>query len=551
MPYHVMEHLDATKARVNKGAAAGVTELLARVTGRFYTPADIGEPLIEELVHDALAAFPANAPIRVIDPFCGDGRLISWLIYAANKERTDDRIRLDVHLWDCDRLAVSTAAKNVKAALVDCGMQGTVTKLDGDTFIQAANYHSAFDLVVTNPPWDRLKPDARETSALSRNTAEAHRRWLKSHSKLLASLYPWSVPSRRYAGWGINLARCGVELALTLVRPHGWCALVSPASLFADQVSAPLRQWIFRRFAVRRIAYFSAEARLFDNVDQPAATFTVQAVPPHGAAAVRVYDRSLNFRDFRIDPSLAAVNTGYTLPIHGPMECLDLLERSSRLPKFSSLELDPAARLWAGRELDETRHKYLLRSRGARPFVKGRMVGRFELLEKPDRFVAEAPDISLPGSVSHARLVWRDVSRPTQMRRMYAALIPPRWVTGNSLNVAYFPIECKKLLKVLLAVINSLAFELHIRALSATAHVSLGTVRQAAVPDIHERSFVKRMEPLVQRRLQGEHATEPELEALVARAYGFNQADFDLLLSGFPKLTSDYRALLRDAFARV
>jgi Alw26I/Eco31I/Esp3I family type II restriction m6 adenine DNA methyltransferase len=472
-----------------------------------------------------------------------------WLLEAGAGAGAG-KVDWDIHLWDCDAAAVAEAERAVTEALTRVGARGSVTTRIGDSFLHAPHHRSGYDGVITNPPWDRLKPDAREMDLLSRSAQSAHLEWLRGRSKLLATLYPWSVPSRRFAGWGVNLARCGVEMALWLVRPYGSCAIVSPASLFADQTSAPLRQLILRRFSLQQVAYFPAEAKLFEGVDQPSTTFTAQAAPPGNLISVRVHDRQLKQTDFQIDPALATEETGYTIPVHGPMECLQLLERSSSLPRFRSLELDPVARLWAGRELDETRHKdYLQNKKATRPFIKGRMVGRFELLAQPVSFVRDSDDLRLPESVEHRRVVWRDVSRPTQARRMQATVIPPGWVTGNSLNVAYIGGQRTTLLRTLLAVLNSLAFELHVRALSATAHVSLGTVRQVPIPDLFDRGFTKRLAPVVGRRLDGKREAEPLIEALVARAYGFTKCEFDLLLRAFPKLNPASRATLRSAFA--
>src|SRR5258708_13291631 len=57
--------------------------LLARATGRFYTHELIGKHLADATVHGVCTQ---NAELlRIIDPFCGDGRLIFWLLYSIPK----------------------------------------------------------------------------------------------------------------------------------------------------------------------------------------------------------------------------------------------------------------------------------------------------------------------------------------------------------------------------------------------------------------------------------------------------------------------------------
>src|SRR5438105_15355075 len=112
------------------------------------------------------------------------------------------------------------------------------------------------------------------------------------------------------------------------------------------------------------------------------------------------------------------------------------------------------------------------------------MIRRFGLLEKPSRFVSlSGPKI--PVSASFCRLAWRDVARPNQTRRLHATLIPRNWVTGNSLNVAFFRDGNQQRLKALLAIMNSYVCEIKVRALLATAHISLGAVRRPHIPELH------------------------------------------------------------------
>src|SRR5258708_20792307 len=146
-----------------------------------------------------------------------------------------------------------------------------------------------------------------------------------------------------------------------------------------------------------------------------------------------------------------------------------VLSSFQHLPTFHSMETSGLAGLWAGGEIEETGYESFLDSRGSYRFVKGKMVRRFWVEDLPSQYVSvDGPPI--PRSADHFRVAWRDVSRPSQKRRIHAAIIPPKHVTGNSLSVAYFKDDDLQRLKALLAVVNSLVFEAQVRGKLATGH---------------------------------------------------------------------------------
>ena len=253
--------------------------LASRAMGRFYTHELIGKRLVRTL----LKAYQFNGytKIKLADPFCGDGRLICWLLEEINSYKIQNDCIWQIELWDCDEVALDKAKQNVTNLAKGLNLEIIVEAVLGDTFKYAQEHFGKFDIVVTNPPWEVIKPDRRELKKLSEESAAKYIVHLKHHDKLLTKLYPLSQPLRKFAGWGTNLARCGTEIALRLTASQGICGLVSPASLIADQVSSRLRHWIFREHSICDIAYYPAEAKLFDQVDQP--SITLVASPGGGS----------------------------------------------------------------------------------------------------------------------------------------------------------------------------------------------------------------------------------------------------------------------------
>ncbi|MEA2786972.1 MAG: hypothetical protein QOF71_3076 [Candidatus Eremiobacteraeota bacterium] len=529
-----VSHLDLLDAMAFGGFVAQQKTLATKAAGKFYTPRAIADCLISRL----LEVFDAgrDGRLRLIDPFCGDGRLIEWLVGEAATRFCGRRI--DVSLWDYEEAAVGVAARRVRDVGARLGLDLHISAHVGDSFRHAPAHFGTYDIVFTNPPWDRLKPDRRETAALGK-AASAYVAALREQDDFIIAQYPLSQPSLKFSGWGTNLARVGTELAFRLTAPGGSCAVVSPATLFADQVSAPLRKWMFEKYRFATIDLFPAESKLFVGVDQPVAAFVAFAEAGHAVEPI-VFQHTADGKAVtngivRLDAG-SAESMDHRLPMHGGAAAEGIFSRLRAFPRLGELEGDEArGSLWAGREIDETGFESYLVNRGKYRFIKGRLVNRYSMERSPYGFVAKnGPRI--PPSADHARIVWRDVSRPTQRRRLIATIVPPGTVAGNSLNVCYYRDGHQKRLKALLGVINSFVFEFQVRANLATAHVSLGAVRKGHLPDLNSGRAASRIAALVDRCLNGDLAALDQVEVAVAKAYGMDRGELAEVLESFPRV---------------
>ncbi|MEN9518242.1 MAG: (cytosine-5-)-methyltransferase [Cyanobacteriota bacterium] len=513
-------------------------DFVTKIMGRFYTPKLVGQQLVGAMLK---IIEKENIPvIRIVDPFCGDGRLVCWLLEELVSTQNLLSHTIDVELWDCDRSALKKAVAKVSQIGIELQLPLTVKSREIDTFEHSLEHIGNFNIVITNPPWEVLKPDSRELKNLTKQQVQEYKNWLKDKDETLTKLYPLSQPKRKFSGWGTNLARCGTEVALRLTGREGVCGLISPASLLADQMTEELRRWVFHEHNIHEIAYYPAEARLFDKVDQSSITLVASTGKSSKfSPLLTVFDKKCevknqNFLTLSWDEMEA---TELTLPVHFGAEQIQLFKKWRSLPTFGELEGNAPMQLWAGRELDETRHQRYLAEKGDYLFLKGRMIQRFEIVDQPQQYVGHnGPKI--PPSADYHRIAWRDVSRPSQKRRLHASLIPPGWVTGNSLHVTYFRDGNVKRLKALLAIMNSFVFEFQLRTYLATSHVSLGSVRKVRIPSLTETKLVEKLACLVDQCLEGNQDSQLEIETQVAEIYGLNSNEFKLLLSAFDKLSS-------------
>ncbi|HPH40511.1 MAG TPA: N-6 DNA methylase [Candidatus Fermentibacter daniensis] len=524
-----MEHVETAKRTTNR------PDLEKRLTGRFYTP---------KLIADRIAAQAINAcpdPESVCDPFCGDGRLIvAWLRIAAQAS-SHRRLRRIV-LWDYDAEAVTRAREWVSAELSGLGLISKVSLIAeaGDTFARTSTMIAGVEAVLTNPPWELLKPDTRDGV----DDAGVYKGQLRGYASTLAKDFPGAMSARGKAmsGYGVNLARAGAVASAMLTSARGVVSIVLPSSIFADQASGPFRREFFSRLGVTQLDWYPAEARLFDGVDQPFVTATAVAGYATSSFTLTRYGKDLDVVEQRHTTVSSDASKPIAISVAGEHETL-VATLASTHSALTLLEADMRFGLWLGRELDETRLAEAYTEAGSGiPFLKGRHVFPFQIFRN-EQLLIDPAKRPIPSTVKELRLAWRDVSRPNQRRRMHVALVPQGYVTGNSLGIAYFRYGPLDQVKVLMAIMNSMAFELQVRTQLATAHVSQGVLRRCSVPlqCFEEMSCKERILNLVDSRLNsGEEM--PELEVTVARAYGMARDEFASMLGAFPKLTPTERA---------
>jgi Alw26I/Eco31I/Esp3I family type II restriction m6 adenine DNA methyltransferase len=196
-----------------------------------------------------------------------------------------------------------------------------------------------------------------------------------------------------------------------------------------------------------------------------------------------------------------------------------------------------------GREVDETGSSKWLTSNDDKllKFVKGRMIERYNIREYPSQGVAR-PGWDPPASTNYPRIAWRDVSRPSQKRRIIATIIPAGWAAGNSLGVAFFRDNNMTALKALLGIMNSTTFEFQLRAYLATGHISLSSLRKVSVPPLETLQTEIFLAKIVDDILHATYKNKLIADAYIARnIYGLTEQEYDSVLNLFTKMTNEER----------
>lgn len=521
----------------------GDEAFIKRATGRFYTHFVVAEHMINALVPKARLAFAERKTLSVCDPFCGDGRLIKWLLEHRDS-LTPSKCRWQISLWDIDGNNGTKGANEIEKFCEQHGINADVCFTKGDAFQLGRNCSGLFDVTLTNPPWELIKPDSRELRELSKLEKQRYISSMKEYDSFLINEYPLSQPKSKFAGWGTNLSRVGLELCYRITSSGGFLAAVLPASFLADAQSFTLRKHLLTSTTLHDAAYFPAEAKLFEKADVVASSVVFERkVPTLIAPMLSKYDKtgSLVGQGTVSLEKETLENLGYVVPIAFGANATKLLSQlNDRFVSWADLEGNSSNSLWSGREIDETSSSQWLVDSGDAPlFIKGRMINRYEICEWPTKRAAK-PSWSVPESVAFERIAWRDVSRPNQKRRVIATLLPPGIAAGNSIGIGYFRDGNSTALRSLLGIMNSACFEFQLRSHLATGHVSLSSLRKVRVPSREKLETFTQLARLVDQALRNDQSAIPKIEATVARdVYGYSLSEFELILSQFAKLSRE------------
>ena len=504
-----------------------------KLLGKFYTDFKTAENMMRVLSrHYRFDKF--SSEIRIIDPFCGDGRLIISLLSELRDSGKLSSNRLFISIWDIDANAVETAKGDITQFCESAGLKYELDARQADAFVEYYAVRGKYDICVTNPPWSLLKPQKLFSKSNSEEAMVGYRNAIEQYDSYMKEAFVISQPSSKFGKWGTNLARCGTEVALRLIKSSGFCGIVSPASLLNDQVSSRLRSWIFENYKVINVSYYPAELKLYGSADISSITIVVKGGETDQSLSVRIYSDKDAYKEKKIEKAVFEYikRTGFCIPLKTGIEAIPIMMYLEQLP--STDEFCDTTGLSFTRELDETRVKEKLLPTGKIEFAKGYMVDRYSFTS--DQLFLNEEMVIPPPSSFMSKVVWRDVSRDSQVRRIKATLLPPGFICGNSLGVVYGDEAALLSLKMLLAIMNSMIFEYQARSMLVSNHVSAGIVKQIRVP---RPSVDMNIIELVDKQLAGQDV-EDAIELAVAHLYNLSADEYEIIVDSF-KLDQEKR----------
>ena len=167
----------------------------------------------------------------------------------------------------------------------------------GYEFDQIVNQRGGFDAIITNPPWEIFKPNAKEffeeysdlvskkkmtikdfekEQAKLLKDADIRDAWLKYQSEYphVSAFYrsapqyknQISIVDGKKAGTDTNLYKLFLEQCHNLLRPGGRCGIIIPSGVYTDLGTKQLREMLFAASEVDTLFGLSNEKFIFEAV---------------------------------------------------------------------------------------------------------------------------------------------------------------------------------------------------------------------------------------------------------------------------------------------
>jgi len=402
---------------------------------------------------------------------------------------------------------------------------------------------NGFDAIITNPPWEIFKPQAKEFFAeysdlVTKNKMDI-KTFEKEQEKLLQtpeiaaawceyqSRYPHvsayfrsaaqyknqiAVVNGKKAGTDINLYKLFTEQCFNLLRPGGYCGIIIPSGIYTDLGAKQLREMLFFNCTIKQLFGISNEKFIFENVHH-AFKFCLLSFEKSGSteafeAAFRVNPREavrqeeLEFflHDHAghviIPVSLIRKLSPDSLSIMEFKDDVDIriAEKVGQFPLLS----EPLEEKWNVKfciEFHMTNDSYLYKKEHKDvylPLYEGKMIHQFSnKWGEPKYWLDEhearkalikkgEEDTGQQLDYQHYRLAFREVAANTNERTMIATIIPQKIFAGHTIVLSE-PFKKLEELVFCTAMLNSFVCDYLIRQ-KVTAHCSMFLVYQLPVP---------------------------------------------------------------------
>jgi hypothetical protein len=410
-----------------------------------------------------------------------------------------------------------------------------------------------FDIIITNPPWEILKPQAKEFFATHSELVSKNKMRLEDFEEEQARLlldvgmrqewltyqnsFPYqsayfriasqyrnqiSVVNGKKSGTDINLYKLFTEQCYNLLRPGGECGIVIPSGFYTDLGTKQLRAMLFSQAQVTGLFCFENNKGIFEDVHR---SFKFVVLTFEKGGETRSFPSAFMCHD--VDelerfPRYGALETSVELISRLSPDSLSIMEFKSEMDvqiaqkmlQFPLLgeRLDTTWNFTLGSEFHMTNNHNLFRNEpepGYLPLYEGKMIHQFtHQWSQPRYWVDEkAGRAAVSGrktdtgqrlNYQQYRLGHRAIARNTDERTMIATILPSLTFFGNSINASCNELSAQELLFIV-SLLNSFTIDFSLRQ-RVTANLRMFCIYQLPIPRLTEQNLVFRM--LVERAAQ-------------------------------------------------
>jgi len=558
--------------------------------------------------------------MRVIDPACGAGILlaaVSLIACGSDRILANDWLRNCIYAADLSPLALRGTLLSLATLTNDLDALSDMRakwRVQDSLFTSEKEWAKlapkGFDLVVANPPWEKVKlsrheyikanGNSRDYGASYKTDALSGYETAKSEKAKFSARLVDKFPALSQGEPDLYVAFA--ELLLNLTRPDGSGALLVPAGLIRSLNTQYLRQELISSTKELTFTVMDNRARHF-AIDTRFKFLLVNYVK---SSKVRTGSKSIDISHATADDDSIKAAKSVKLSVSElkklrPDLTLPEVRTAAEWQLFKKMQAngvspDGEDSPWLSdfcREVDMTHGRPHFKSASGSskcmPLIEGRMVqphrigcktyvsgeGRSAVWSNLAPGASRiSPQFWMPrGALSKEalkrsmmpRVGFCDITGQTNERSMMAAMIPKGVVCGNKVPTITFPNDATQERAFLwLAIVNSLPFDWLLRRVVTTT-VNYFVLLSIWLPDIEPDSLPGRRLIEISRKLdeldKSGHVSfetcwqiaelKAEADVLVATAYGCTEVDLRLILQDFPLLDRGQPSLQGDKRSTV
>jgi Alw26I/Eco31I/Esp3I family type II restriction m6 adenine DNA methyltransferase len=453
--------------------------------GYFFTPPS----LACEMARLASTRLP---DIRsVFDPSCGSGTLLA--ITLLSNPQIECLTGVEIDEFTC-----KIAKHLLETVRSDLGIKTNIEVHNRDYLDYVVSEvaeveHGAFDLVIMNPPYGRVRfltsnlTDKGTRIGLDvEKSAMLHKQLRNKHILSAAQL------RNQFAFIGLGhgtpeYSKLFLGSSIAFVRPQGCIVAITPSSWLADQNGKGLRQYLLRENSLEEIWHFNETAKLFQGVNQPTTVVLIRTQSFSPTIKIQsdlrsVTDLNVHSEDLDSKKIEQFSPSWLRIPRYGnsTAELLSKLHSHKTLASYSEI-------LNLRGELDLTAHKDLVAENPALTrLIRGDHIQKYRLkaTSESDRsgyvnateFLNRLGNSDKRNHINFWRIAIPQCTYMQKKKRLEACLVPPGSVISNSCNYIVLRNEVKGSISDRLlfycAVLNSSLIEWRFRIFNSNNHVA-------------------------------------------------------------------------------
>ena len=589
-------------------AALGDSDLdpvARRRQGRYFTDSRLALSLTRSVREQTLMAR------SILDPACGAGILLVAAALQASDRKAHRTHFVEHVLWGVDKYphAVRAARASISSLTSDLDAIARLSQrlMVADSLTASQEWWTnrsrhGFDLVLGNPPWEKLRITRHEHAL-----GHGHQRHYGDDYDLSESDQEELRSDRRANSWyrdliAANLALQGqgepelhkmfVELSAKLTSKTGTLAILIPAGFIRNYGTRDLREWLFCNFDIdiqildNRERYFGIDTR-FKFIQLVAKRYSSSEHRRVSFANANIENEGDDWRVVTTYEELKQIQSALDIPEVRERSDWELYTRLRRAhPDFGSEQgyWHPSFH----REVDMTSDRPQFASSpvssNTLPVIEGRMVhqhrvsakryvagrGRraeweaqppFGTILRPQWYIDRSALRSTTADrIDRLRAGFCDVTGQTNERTVLAALIPQGVVCGNKVPTIEFTYGTQA--SAWVGVANSFVFDWITRR-TVTTTLNFFILRGLPIPvwdpmDDRFRTIAEVSESLgAMESCQGEGDmwdiayARGRVEVLTSLLYGISVRDLDQIMRDFPQVDKAQPPLLGESASTV